>query len=214
MDKKLRKSICEVAKKAYNEKLVAGTSGNVSAVNREKQIIYITPSNLDYSIMTEDDIMVIDYNGNILSGKHKPSSEWNLHAEIYKQMENVGSVIHTHSPYATAFAVINKNIPVILVEMIPFLKGDIKVAKFAFPGTKEVGDEAVKILKTRNSALLQNHGVVAIGDTPEQAYIRAVYTEDAAKEYHFALQIGVPEIVPLSIVNKMRKKYNLEIEEE
>ena len=204
-----REKVSEIAKKLYNDGLVAGTSGNVSFLDRENHKIYITPSNMDYKEMQETDIVVLDEDGNILEGDHKPSSEWRLHAEVYKHQKRVNSVVHTHSPYATGFAINHKEIPLILVEMLPFLGGDIPVAKFGLPGTDDVGINAAKVLEYRNAALLENHGVVAVGETVDQAYIRAVYTEDAAKAYHLASVVGEPICVPEDAADILRKRYNL-----
>ena len=201
--------IQKIAEKSSREGLVAGTSGNVSYFDRENELLYITPSNLDYREMEPEDIMVICLDGSIVEGKHTPSSEWRLHAEIYKRKEEVNSVIHTHSPYATGFAIVGEGIPLILVEMLPFLGGDIPVAAFGLPGTDEVGIHAAQAMKARNAALLENHGVAAVGKTVEQAYLRAVYVEDAAKAYHFAKLMGTPQRVPDDAVRILRKRYHL-----
>ena len=99
-------------------------------------------------------------------------------------------MVHTHSPYATAFAVNNKGIPTILIEMVPFLGGDVPLAAFALPGTEGVGTEAVKVLKERTGCLLANHGVLAVGKDLEQAHLRAVYIEDAARICSIAMSNG------------------------
>lgn len=204
-----KKSVQEIAAKSYREGLVAGTSGNVSYYDRESNKVFITPSNVDYLEMVPEDIMVITLDGEIVEGKHKPSSEWLLHVEIYKKQPHVNSVIHTHSPYATGFAIVNEEIPLILVEMLPFLGGDVPVARFGMPGTSEVGDHAAEVLVNRNAALLQNHGVVAVGKDTYQAYIRAIYVEDAAKAYHFARLMGMPKLVPAEAEEVLRERYNL-----
>ena len=81
--------------------------------------------------MERKDAVVIDLDGNLIEGIHKPSSEWRMHAEIYRQLPEVGAIVHTHSPYAASFAVLHKEIPVILIEMIPFLKGSVEVSPYA-----------------------------------------------------------------------------------
>ena len=119
-------------------------------------------------------------------------------------------MIHTHSPYATGFAIVGEpDTELILVEMLPFLGGDIPVAAFGLPGTDEVGIHAAQAMKARNAALLENHGVAAVGKTVEQAYLRAVYVEDAAKAYHFAKLMGTPQRVPDDAVRILRKRYHL-----
>lgn len=192
----LKQAVLTTARKAYEEKLMAGTSGNMSAYCPEEKLIVITPSSYDYSIMEEKDIVVIDFDGNVVEGCHKPSSEWKMHGEIYKHLPWVGAVVHTHSPYATCFAVNHQEIPVILIEMIPFLKGKLEVSRYAEQGSAEVGLNAVPILERKNACLMANHGVVAVGATMEEAYINSVYVEDTAKIYHMALSAGQPVVIP------------------
>lgn len=192
----LKQSVLQTARKAYEEKLMAGTSGNMSIYDPKEKHMIITPSSYDYSIMEEKDIVVTDLEGNIIEGCHKPSSEWRMHAEIYKHLPQVRAIVHTHSPYATSFAVNHQEIPVILIEMIPFLKGKLEVSDYAEQGSAQVGLNAVPILKRKNACLMANHGVVAVGTTIEEAYINSVYAEDTAKIYHMALITGQPAVIP------------------
>lgn len=192
----LKQAVVDTARKAYEEKLMAGTSGNMSAYCPEEKLMVITPSSYDYSIMEEKDIVVIDFEGNVVEGCHRPSSEWKMHAEIYRHLPRVRAVVHTHSPYATCFAVNHQEIPVILIEMIPFLKGKLEVSRYAEQGSAEVGLNAVPILERKNACLMANHGVVAVGGTMEEAYINSVYVEDTAKIYHMALSAGQPVVIP------------------
>lgn len=188
----MKREVLAMAKKAYAEKLMAGTSGNMSAFCRERGIMAITPSSYDYSIMEEKDIVLIDLDGNVVEGHLKPSSEWRMHAEIYRNVDRVQAVVHTHSPYATSFAVLQKEIPVVLIEMPIFLNGSIEVSPYAAQGSARVGLNAVPILKTKNACLMANHGVVAVGENLEKAYLASVYAEDTAKIYHMALSVGKP----------------------
>ena len=193
--KQLKLDVLRTAKKAYDEKLMAGTSGNMSVYEPENKWIIITPSSYDYSIMEEKDIVVIDLEGNVVEGIHRPSSEWKMHAEIYKNLPEVKAVVHTHSPYATSFAVNHMEIPVILIEMIPFIKGSLEVSPFAEQGSAQVGINAVPILKRKNACLMANHGVVAVGTDIDKAYINSVYVEDTAKIHHMALTVGTPKVI-------------------
>lgn len=192
----LKQKVLATAKKAYKEKLIAGTSGNMSIYCPETGQMAITPSSYDYAVMEEKDIVMIDLDGNILEGSHKPSSEWKMHAEIYKHLPRVKAVVHTHSPYATSFAVNHQEIPVVLIEMVPFLKGKLEVSPYAAQGSAQVGLNAVPVLERKNACLMANHGVVAVGETIEAAYIHAVYAEDTAKIYHMALTAGTPVVIP------------------
>lgn len=197
-----KKQILEYAQKCVQKGLIAGTSGNLSLLSGDGKMA-ITPSGIDYLTMTVDDVMVIDFDGNILEGPHKPSSEWPMHALIYKNDSEVRSVVHTHSPYATAFAVINEPIPVVLVEMVFFLGGDVRVAPLALQGTDEVGLGCVEALKGRGACLLQNHGAVSVGKDLPQAFIRTEYTEDAAKICHMAMAVGKPTYIPADMIQTL-----------
>ncbi|MBR0040956.1 MAG: class II aldolase/adducin family protein [Oscillospiraceae bacterium] len=176
--------------KCYREKLFAGKSGNLSLFDRERGLIAITPAGKDYTLMQPEDIVWIDLSGARVTGSRDPSSEWRLHAEIYRAFPEVNAVVHTHSPFATSFALGDSGIPLVLIEMAGSLGGDVKVAPFAMPGSEAVGLGAVCALRGRKACLLQNHGMVAVGQDLKEAYLNAVYTEDAAKIYSYALRNG------------------------
>lgn len=202
----IQSQLVQTAQRAYREKMFAATSGNLSVFDRESGKIYITPGSFPYEEMTPEDIMAIDLNGNILEGKHSPSSEWRMHAAIYRADKRVNAIVHTHSPYATAFAINHMRIPAVLYEMVFFLGGDIPVAEGAIPGTPEVGENCVPVLKERNGCLMANHGALAVGDTLDRAYTRAVYIEDAAKAYSIALTHGKTYEIGTEAENEIRAR--------
>lgn len=189
-----KKLLVAYGKKLLDKKLVAGTSGNLSLRGQADEI-YITPSGMDYLEITEDDIVKINFKGEILEGDKKPSSEWMMHVEIYKNYPKYNAIVHTHSPIATAFAVSRKKIPLILIEMKPFLGGEIEVAPFKPSGSLELAKSLIPYLKKSNSCLLANHGVVSCGKDIESAFLSAEYVEDAAKIYYYSLNIGEPKII-------------------
>lgn len=202
----IQSQLVQTAQRAYREKMFAATSGNLSVFDRESGKIYITPGSFPYEKMTPEDIMAIDLDGNILEGKHSPSSEWRMHAAIYRADKRVNAIVHTHSPYATAFAINHMHIPAVLYEMVFFLGGDIPVAEGAIPGTPEVGENCVPVLKERNGCLMANHGALAVGDTLDRAYTRAVYIEDAAKAYSIALTHGKTYEIGAEAENEIRAR--------
>lgn len=210
MDKILqaKQEVLETAKKAFDAGLFAGTSGNLSVYVQEENLVVITPSSIRYEGMTIEDIVVIDLDGNVVEGKHRPSSESKMHCAIYKgkQEEGTRAIVHTHSPYATSFAVNNKKIPLILIEMIPFLGGEVHVAPLEAPGSFELGDAVAGTLQGRNCCLMANHGVITVGATMDQAYLRAEYVEDAAKICRLAMQSGEIVLIPEAMENRMRGK--------
>lgn len=190
--KQAKRDVLDTAKQAFACGLMAGTSGNLSVLDPEQGCMVITPSGYPYDKMTEADLVVTDLDGNVLEGFRRPSSEWRMHAEIYRAVPSRRAIVHTHSPYATAFAVLRQSIPCVLVEMQLFLGGRIEVADYASQGSAEVGINCVPIIKRKPVCLMANHGVVTTGETLAQAYTNSLYVEDSAKIYHMARTIGAP----------------------
>lgn len=189
-----RKQIVEAGLKMYRSGLVAGTSGNIS-IKENDDSYYITPSSMAYESMKEEDIVRIHRDGSPYNQGQKPSSEWQMHIAIYEAFDKYEAIVHTHSTFATAFAVARVDIPLILIEMKPYLGGELKVAPFAPAGSKELAEAVIPYLDGPNSCLLANHGEVSCGKTLEDAYLAAEYVEDAAKIYYHSLQIGKPFVL-------------------
>ena len=188
----LKQEIVERSLQAFHEGMFSGTSGNMSCFLREEGKMLITPTSVRYDVMRAEDIVVMRLDGTILEGHLQPSSEWRMHAAIYEGKCEANAVFHTHSPYATAFAVNHQTIPAVLIEAFAFLGGDIRCADYATPGTKEVGLNAVPALEGRMGCTLANHGALAIGRDLAQAYLNAEYVEDVAKIYSYAKAVGMP----------------------
>ena len=201
----LRAEIVSTAQRAYHSGLMAGTSGNLSCYDPESGCMAITPSNMDYSVMTPEDIVLMQLDGTVLDGG-KPSSEWKMHAELYQNLPEVRAVVHTHSPNATAYAVLRREIPCVLVEMLLFLGGSIEVAAYAAQGSAAVGTHCLPILRRKPACLLANHGVVTTGATLEQAYTNSIYVEDSAKIVRLAMSTGSP--IPAVIDEEGSKPYH------
>jgi ribulose-5-phosphate 4-epimerase/fuculose-1-phosphate aldolase len=145
--------------------------------------------------MTENDLVEMKLDGTIISGKNDPSSEWKMHAVLYSQNEDIRAIVHTHSQYATAFAILGMPIPLILIEMVYSLGKCVPLAEFALPGTEDLGHKACKALEEGVSCLLANHGVLAVGDNVSEAYERVHYVEHVADIYHKSLAIGSPNVL-------------------
>ena len=137
----LRQEIVNRSLQAFHEGLFSGTSGNMSCYLREEDLMLITPTSVRYDVMRAEDIVALRLDGTVVEGHLKPSSEWRMHTAVYENCPDVNAVFHTHSPYATAFAVNHQTIPAVLIEALVFLGGDIRCADYATPGTKEVGLE-------------------------------------------------------------------------
>lgn len=188
----IKNEIIKYYSRSYEDGFMAGTSGNASMLDSAGRFIVITPSGANWRELTEEAMAVITLDGELIEGSMAPSSEWRLHAQIYKTLTDVRAVLHTHSPYATAFAVTGQPIPEILVEMTLFLGGAVPLAPFAPSGSQRLAELTAETLKAAPACLIQNHGVAAVGATMEKAYLRAAYVEDAAKIYCTAATIGTP----------------------
>ena len=188
----LRQEIVDRSLQAFHEGLFSGTSGNMSCYLREEDLMLITPTSVRYDVMRAEDIVALRLDGTVVEGHLKPSSEWRMHTAVYENCPDVNAVFHTHSPYATAFAVVRKSIPAVLIEARVFLGGDIRCADYAAPGTEAVGTNAIPALRDRGGCTLANHGVLAVGKDLAQAYLRAEYIEDVAKVYTFSKVLGTP----------------------
>lgn len=192
----VKQMIVEAGRKMYNTGLVAGTSGNISMRNPDKEdSFFITPSSMAYDQIQEHDIVEINSKGEPYIKGLRPSSEWQMHVCVYERFKKYNAIVHTHSTFATSFAVTHEDIPLILIEMKPYLGGDLHVAPYRPAGTKELGEVILPYLEDRNSCLLANHGTISCGETLEDAFMAAEYVEDAAKIYYYAKTSGTPVII-------------------
>jgi len=194
----LRQHVCTLHARLPENNLVAWTSGNISARDPETSLVVIKPSGVKYADLTPENMVVVDLDGKLIEGNYKPSSDTASHCYIYRCRPDVNGVVHTHSRYATAFAALGRPIPCVLTAMADEFGGDIPCGGFALIGGEEIGKVVVETLANSKSpaALLQNHGVFAIGASAEAAVKAAVMTEDVAATVWLALQLGQP--LPIS----------------
>ncbi len=186
----IKREVYETAKKIYDSNLVTGTWGNVSCrINQE--LCVITPSGMDYNSLTPADMVILDKNGQIVAGKYRPSIESSMHIKIYQNRLDVNGIVHVHSPYATAFAVANQSIPVILEETAQVIGHPIPVAKYAICGSEALAQEVIQCLNNReNAVLLANHGLVGLGTNLENALRVCFIAEKTAMIAIHASKLG------------------------
>jgi L-ribulose-5-phosphate 4-epimerase len=187
--------------------LVVWTSGNVSARDPESGLVVIKPSGMPYEELRPEHHVVVNLEGDIVEGTLKPSSDTISHLYIYQHREDVNGVVHTHSPYATAFAAVGKPIPVCLTAMGDEFGGPIPCAGFALIGDEEIGQQVVEHIGSSPAVLLKQHGVFTVGATAEAAVKAAVMVEDVARTVWLALQLGQPEEIPPEDVAKLHYRY-------
>jgi L-ribulose-5-phosphate 4-epimerase len=187
--------------------LVVWTGGNVSARDPESGLVVIKPSGVPYEELRPEDHVVVDLAGQVVDGALKPSSDTASHLYIYRHRPDVNGVVHTHSPYATAFAAVGRPIPVYLTAMGDEFGCPIPCAGFALIGDEEIGRQVVEHIGSSPAVLLKQHGVFTIGPDARAAVKAAVMVEDAARTVWLALQIGQPEEIRPEDVAKLHYRY-------
>ena len=170
-------------------------------------LVVIKPSGVMYDVLRPEDHVVLDLEGNIVEGALKPSSDTASHLYIYRQRPDVNGIVHTHSPYATAFAAVGKSIPVYLTAHADEFGQAIPCAGFALIGSEEIGKQVVEHIGTCAAVLLKNHGVFTVGKNARAAVKAAVMVEDVAKTVFLALQLGQPDEIPAEDVAKLNYRY-------
>jgi len=191
----------------YN--LVAWTAGNVSARVPGHDLMVIKPSGIDYDEITANHMIVCDLDGNIVQGDLAPSSDTAAHAYVYRHLPSVGGVVHTHSPYACAWAARGEPIPCVLTAMADEFGGPIPVGPFALIGNDDIGVGIVETLTGHRSpaVLMRNHGVFTIGVSAQAAVKAAVMCEDVARSVHLARQLGEPIPIAAADIDRLYGRY-------
>jgi L-ribulose-5-phosphate 4-epimerase len=207
MLEKLKDELVQLHLELPKNHLVAWTSGNVSARDAETGLVVIKASGIRYEEMRPKHMAVVDLDGRLVEGDLKPSSDVFSHLYIYRQRQDVGGVAHTHSAYATAFAAVNKPIPVVLTAIADEFGGPIPCGGFALIGDDAIGKVVVESIGKSPAVLLKNHGVFTIGRDARAAVKAAVMTEDNARTVWLAMQIGTPDEIPPEDVEKLHQRY-------
>ena len=187
--KRIKQEIIEGGLRLVKEGLVARTWGNIS-IRVDETHMLITPSGRNYEDLTPDDIVLVNYHTSKHEGDIKPSSEKELHCEIYRTRKNIHAVIHTHQMNASTVAAAHREVPPILDDMTQIIGPTVRVADYALPSTKKITKKTVKALKGRNAALMANHGAVCIGRDLEEAFVVCQVLEKACKAFIEAEFLG------------------------
>jgi L-ribulose-5-phosphate 4-epimerase len=205
----LRRTLSELHQDLVRGGLVAWTSGNISARVPGAELIVIKPSGVGYDELTAESMVVVDLDANVVEGELSPSSDTATHAYIYRAMPEVGGVVHTHSPYATAWAANGMAIPCVLTAMADEFGGDIPVGPFARIGGEQIGIAVVETLRGSRSraVLMRSHGVFTIGTGAREALKTAVMCEDVARTVALARALGDPPRLPQEDIDALFDRY-------
>jgi L-ribulose-5-phosphate 4-epimerase len=186
--------------------LVKMTSGNVSGRDPETGLVVIKPSGYSYEEMTPAHMVVVDLGCQVIEGDLKPSTDTDAHLYVYRERPDVMGVVHTHSPYATSFAVLGQPIPACLTASA-MLGGEIPLGGYAPIGGDAIGREIIGKIGRAKAIVMQNHGVFTIGSSPQEATKMAVEVEEIAKIAHLAMQRGTPVLLTPDQVDQMVDLY-------
>lgn len=191
----IHEEVLAAAQALHAKGLVVGTAGNISGRLPDLDTVCMTPSSLPYETMTIDDLVVVDLDGNKVSGGGSPTTEKSLHLECYKRYPEVAGVIHSHAPYASMFALIHEPIPAAIEEVVTYIGGDVPVCDYRMTGSDELGVEVAGHVADRSAALMANHGLLCVGKSAEDALHSSLVVERTAEIVWGARMLGT--IVPI-----------------
>ncbi len=201
-DEQAQEAILAAGRKIYQRGLVAANDGNLS-VRVGDNALWVTPTGVCKGDMTQEMLVKLDLDGNLLEGSRKPSSETKMHLRIYRENPAVRAVVHAHPPAATAFAC--AGLPLdkpVLQEAVVFL-GSVPVAPFALPGSAAVADSVAPFCQDYRALLLEYHGAVTWGETMEQAHYRLECLEQMAQVTLHLRTLGCDRTMPEGLVRDL-----------
>ncbi len=195
-DKKL---VYDTTMSLYHAGLIKASSGNVSSRVQNTEFMAITPTGVRYDILKMEDIVICDLDGVLIEGAMKPSSEFRMHAAIYKAFPHINGVVHTHSPFAITFAALGESVPMVSIEGLMVGSNILPVTeRFSIPGSEEVGESALTYFKENpdlRGLILSNHGLLTIGEKLAAAMSLAESIELEAQVYYQARLMGTPKLI-------------------
>ncbi|MGV8966739.1 MAG: L-ribulose-5-phosphate 4-epimerase [Cellulomonas sp.] len=189
--------------------LVVWTAGNVSERVPGADLFVIKPSGVSYDDLTPGAMVVCDLDGNLVDGTRAPSSDTAAHAYVYRHLAHVGGVVHTHSPYATAWAARGEEVPCVLTMMADEFGGPVPIGPFALIGDDSIGQGIVETLRDSRSpaVLMRNHGPFTIGTNARAAVKAAVMVEEVARTVHISRQLGELVPIPQADIDSLYHRY-------
>ena len=206
---KMKKELIETGVKMLHSDLTHGTCGNISCRIPGEEKFLVTPSSIPYEEIKPEDILIVDFEGKVVKGTCNPSVETPFHLAVYKNRDDVGAVVHSHSPYALSVSATAKVIPVFLDEIFSHIGGELEVSPYALPGTDELADNMTRHLKDKGAVLISNHGAVCCGKNLEVAFEVAVIVERICKMFILASVLGEVKSLPEEGVEYKQAMYEM-----
>ena len=205
VNEEIKREIVKYSKLASVMGLTPNTQGNISARDPETGYIAVTPHDLSYDVMTWEDIVVVDLDGNKVEGRLDPSSETPVHLAVYRARPDVFGVVHTEPVYTNCFGAIGMPIEPVVVALLVDIGGSVPVMPFMSSGSSEFGDEMVRVMGDRNGVIWGNHGLLTHGPDLDHAFRRTVIIENVAHIYYLTLSLGrTPVILDRSVLDPQK----------
>jgi L-fuculose-phosphate aldolase len=201
-----KEQLVKFARKLITNHLTRGSGGNISIIDRQSETIAITPSGMDYFEMSPADIVMCDTQGRVTHGRCSPSSEMAFHLQLYARRPDIGSVVHTHSVYATTLACLQLEIPAVHY-LVGFSGHKVPLAPYATFGTPELARSVTETIGSFNAVLLAHHGLVAVGRDLPAAFAVAEEIEFVAQVYYQAIAVGEPETLSNKQMEQVLDKF-------
>lgn len=203
----LCEQLVQTAQELERRGLLSLTAGNLSA-RVDPELIAITPSGMPYGKIVADDIVICDLDGRVVEGARRPSSELPFHCAVLRARPDAGAVVHTHSLYATTFAVLGKTIPAVHYVIASLRLKTVPLVPYHTAGSPELAEAITATLAGGgDAALLASHGALALGADLAKAAAAAELLEFLATVYHHALEVGAPVVLPDAEIEKMMGHY-------
>lgn len=204
----LRQAVARTNKLLASSGLVKWTSGNASGRDRHSGDVVIKPSGVPFDELNAETMVVLDRDGQVLEGKLKPSVDSASHLYVYRQRPEIGGIVHTHSKYATAFAVAGLNLPVTTTTHACLFGGEIPCSGLIEIGEEQIGKAIVEEIGDAQAILMRSHGVFAIGADTNVALKNAVYVEESAEASFLAHSLGAKlKSLDDTFISACRKMY-------
>jgi L-fuculose-phosphate aldolase len=200
-----RKSVAALYQEAGRRGLIVGSSGNVSLRITEGMVV--TPSGGSPDMVSPREMVVVGIGGSVLSRSGTPSSEWPMHAAIYRAFPKAGCIIHTHADACTALACLNQDLPAFHYMVVQFGGANVRCAPYVTFGTPALAELAVTALHGRTACLLANHGMIVFGDDAAQALGRADLLEALCRQYLMARAAGTPRLLSEEELAAARERF-------
>ena len=201
-----REKIVEIGKRMIEARLTTGTGGNLSIFNREENLIAIKPSGVPYQSMQAQDVVVLRPDGEKVDGILKPSSETKFHLAIYHARQDVDAILHSHQVHATTIACMGIELPAVHY-LLAFSGDKVPLAPYATFGTQALSDNILSVLGKYKACLLENHGLITLGTSLDEAFDIAEALELVAQIYIQAKSIGQPKILNSEQMNVVIEKF-------